>query len=116
MNAFPITRAPYKDYYKQQRRKPQLKSSFEAGYVQSRAKGTRATWVFETGWKDLTDAEYQSLMDFFEANQGDIFTWTDASGNSRVVRFGEDALPANSAVTTQAGRFWDTGSIKLEEV
>lgn len=112
---FPITRSPHKDYYKQQVRKPQLKSSFEAGYVQSRPKGTRSTWIYETGWKDLSDTEYQNLIDFFTTNQGSIFTWVDPLGNSKLVRFSEDSLPANVITSANGGRKWDSGSIKLEE-
>ena len=55
---------------------PQVKNEFEANYVQSRPRATRAVERWNLGWEALPEADFQTLRTFFVANQGGLFTWT----------------------------------------
>jgi hypothetical protein len=56
--------------------KPQRKIEFEANYVQTAPRATRGRRRFPLGWELMTEAEYQALETFFNANQGGSFTFT----------------------------------------
>lgn len=72
---------------------PQVKTEFEAGYVQSRPRHTRARHVFKLSWNAVTAADYATLEAFFEAQQGNTFTWTHpVSETEYTVRFADDRL------------------------
>lgn len=71
----------------------QLRDEFEAGYVQSRKRDTRGRrrWMLE--WKGMPEADFSTLMTFFEANQGGTFTWTNPeTSTGYTVRFAEDEI------------------------
>ncbi len=92
--------------------KPALRTEFEAGYVQSRARCTRARRRFTLHWPAMAEAEYGALEEHFIANQGASFSWTHpVSSTSYTVRYAEDViagkpvLPGNRDVV-----------VRLEEV
>lgn len=73
--------------------KPQIKTEFEANYGQSRPSVTRSRRRWTLVWKMLSEANYQILRAFFDANQGGAFTWTHpASGASYSCRFSSDSI------------------------
>jgi len=75
--------------------KGQIRSDFDAGYVQSRAMWTRTRYKFELTWKVMENADKETLMTFFAANLGGTFNWTHPlSGTSYVVRFAENNIEA----------------------
>ena len=55
--------------------KAQVRTPFEGGYVQSRAKYTRTRKRFSLRWKALTEAQFEILENFFDANQGGSFNY-----------------------------------------
>ena len=55
---------------------PQIKSEFEANYVQVRKSATRDRSKWNLVWNVLSETDYQTLLTFFKANQGLSFTWT----------------------------------------
>jgi len=57
--------------------KTAVRTEFEAGYVQSRARFTRArrTWS-KIYWTGLSSSDLSTLLTFFNTYQGDSFTWT----------------------------------------
>ena len=59
------------EYYK-----PALKSEFEANYIQTRKTATRGRRKLPLAWDRMTEAQYQILEAFFDANQGLSFTFT----------------------------------------
>lgn len=72
--------------------KPQIKTEFESGYVQSRARATVAKRRFKLRWKAMTEANWLSLKSAFEADQGSTFTWTHPVSNEYTVRYANDEL------------------------
>jgi phage-related protein len=93
-----------------------IRSPFEAGYVQTRARNTRARKRFQVVWEDLLPtADRTTLETFFTATVhggADAFNWTDPTTSAtHVVRFVEDDLEFE-----QKGLgFWAL-TINLEEV
>lgn len=73
--------------------KAQLRTEFEAGYVHSRARDTRARTRWNLKWKSMSETDYQTLKSFFESNVGGSFTWTHpVSSASYTVRFTTEVL------------------------
>lgn len=92
-------------------KKAQHKSTFEAGYVQSRPQWTRGRLLFDLGWPALPDADYQSLESFFFDNIGNTFDWTcPQDGATYTVRFAKAELDADYI----PGGMWRV-SLTLEE-
>lgn len=56
--------------------KPQVKTEFEANYVQTGPAATRGRSKFPLAWELLSEADYQTLLTFFKANQGLSFAFT----------------------------------------
>jgi hypothetical protein len=76
------------EYYK-----PQVRQEFEANYVQSRPRSTRGRSRWALHWDLLSEADYQTLLAFFAANQGGVFTWIHPiSSASYTCRFSGDVL------------------------
>jgi len=91
--------------------KAQIKSDFEAGYVQSRTKWTRSRKIFELSWDNMDAADKSTLEDFFENNIGGTFTWTHPlTSTSYTVRFKENELRARHVPVN----FWRV-DVALEE-
>jgi phage-related protein len=75
--------------------KGQYKNKFGAGYVQSAPKWTRSRKQFNLTWDAMSDADKETLEDFFAANLGSTFDWTHPiTGAVYTVRFSDDELPA----------------------
>lgn len=93
--------------------KAQLKASFEAGYVQSVARDTRARLIFELEWRAMSTAELATLETFFADNQGGTFAWTDPSDSTvYTVRFRDDEI--NADYVDFSGGYW-TVHVNIEE-
>jgi hypothetical protein len=76
MNAWPST-LPLPDWdCEEEDYKPQIKDEFEANYVQTGPAASRSRSKFPLGWHLMTEAEYQILKAFRDANQGSCFTYT----------------------------------------
>lgn len=72
---------------------PVVRTEKEANYVQIRKRTTRSRGRWNLSWKAMLEADYQSLLTFFEANQGTSFTWTHPkSAVSYTCVFSEDSL------------------------
>jgi len=117
MANFPLSRKPSPKYFSQNPFKPQVKTNFDAGYVQSRANATRSRMEFSTGWDGITETELQSLITFFEDNIGTTFNWTHPTTSTvYTVRFVENRLPKASYAGQLDGEdAWELGPILLEE-
>lgn len=110
---------------KEKAKKRQIRTPFEAGYVQSRAAATQLKKEFAIGWYWLLRSDYDTLVTFFENNQGGSFNWDHpVTGTTFIVKFMTDELPETEAVSkelTMAGFFAGTDSvvaldgIRLEE-
>jgi hypothetical protein len=75
---------------------PQIRTEFEANYVQSRRRATRAVRRWALEWSFLPESQYQTLETFFNANQGSIFYWTHPVTNvTYECRFSEDKLKSD---------------------
>lgn len=91
--------------------KPQVRSEFEAGYVQTRPRATRERRIFKLNWLALPTADWATLDAFFVANIGGTFTWTNPEDSqSYTVRFADDSL--ESQIRSNGLR---TVSLTLEE-
>jgi len=73
-------------------RKKQLKSDFEAGYVQSRPQWTRTRREFELGWSSMPAADKAMLEAFFANNVGGTFDWQHPGGTVYTVRFADNEI------------------------
>ena len=92
-----------------------IRSPYEAGYVNTRPRWTRARKVFVLRWNALSSSDFTTLRTFFEDTVnggGDSFTWTQpVTSTSYTVRFAQDNLRF-STVTSDRYK----GSVILEEV
>ena len=89
---FPAIDAP--DYsLKEAFFKPQVRSEFENGSVQSRPMFTRGRKKFSPAWDRLSAAQYAVLEQFFDEQQGNLFWWVHPlSGKKYRCRFSGDSL------------------------
>lgn len=100
MIAFPNIQNPSYPL-KESFRKEQIKSSFEAGYVQSRSKFTVGRYEWELNWAALPESSYQVLRTFFEDNVGNVFDWIHPSSSVLYrVRFSTDTLDSEITVNS----------------
>ncbi len=92
--------------------KPQIRQEFEANYVQSRPRSTRSVKRWTLSWGLLSESDYGLLLAFFEANQGNTFTWTHpVTSVSYTCRFSTDTLESEIAFTG-----WRKVTVHIEEV
>ena len=111
MSAFPTIQIP--DYpMGEDTYVPQVRTEFDSGYVQSKARFTRSRKVFTLNWKAMTAANFATLDAFLVANAGIAFTWTHPlTAVAYSVRHRDDSL--KSQVVRRDRR---QISIVLEEV
>lgn len=75
---------------------PQLKSEFEANYIQSRPRATREIRRWNLKWNAMSESNYQTLETFFIANQGSSFTWPHpVTATNYSVRFSDDNIKSS---------------------
>jgi len=92
--------------------KAQLSSRFEDGTRQVRAKYTKGRRKWRLNWKVMGETEYQNLLEYFEANQGSSFSWTDPFTTTvYTVMFTGDEIKCNAS--SVAGR---DVSFEIEEI
>lgn len=95
MSAFPSIAAPQ---LRETSARPGIKSQFESGYAQTRARTTRTLHRWHLTWELLTDADYATLKAFFTDTamaQAVAFTWTHPlTSVAYTVRFAADELEA----------------------
>ena len=94
--------------------KPQIRTEFENGYVQSRARVTRGRWLFELTWDLLSVSDFNTLQEHFDTECGYAFVVSANmlyTGSDKTCRYSEDTLTAESA---EAGYYKVT--VQLEEV
>lgn len=73
--------------------KPQIRTEFEGNYVQSRARATRSINRWNLTWALLLEADFQTLLTFFDTNLGSSFTWVHpVTSVSYTCRFSQDTL------------------------
>lgn len=104
-------------YFSQRYSKGQVRTEFEDGTVQSRARVTRGRWTFNLGWVALSQTNYTTLQSFFSAYIGTTFNWTHpVTSTVHVVRFGSDVLP-DARPSARSGGYpaWDLQGLILEE-
>ncbi len=97
MNAWPSTLPTPSWGLTEEFYKPQLITPFDANYSQSRPKTTRGIdrWG-NLGWTIMTEAEYQTLRAFFDANQGNLFSFTHPmTGRVYTCHFTEDSIKSD---------------------
>ena len=92
-----------------------LRTRFEAGYVQTRARFTRIPKRFELNWSRMSISDFGTLRTFYEdtvIGGAESFNWTHPiSSTVYVVRFIGDELNFDA----NSGRFY-SGKVVLEEV
>lgn len=80
---------------KEKTNKPSNRQTSSAGYTMSFPKGTVSKKILEISMAYLTKADKDAIIDFFNLNQGMIFTINDPDPNSDEVFsvvFNQDAL------------------------
>jgi hypothetical protein len=71
----------------------QVKSEFEAGYVQSRPTATRGRRLFNLEWTTITESRYVTMKTFVNSNMGSTFTMSHAvTGEYMNLRFSDGYL------------------------
>jgi hypothetical protein len=100
---------------KEQSRRSTIRTPFEAGYVQTRSRHTRARKAWTLTWAYMPAADKTTLEEFFEdtvAAGGLAFDWTDPTSDTEYsVRFAKDEIEYE---LVDAGG-WKV-SVDLEEV
>ena len=88
--------------------KAQIRTPFEDGSAQSRVKHTKGRGRWELSYDEVPISYAYVLRDFFYANQGTVFTWTNPMNSIQYnVRFSEDEIqvkidsPNNCAFTVK---------------
>lgn len=113
MADFPSIRTSDWELFKERPRKRQIRTSFEAGYIHSRSAATQMKRVFSIGWKWLLRTEYNTLVTFFDTNQGGTFNFTHPiSSVVYVVGFVNDELPDAESIGVDYVAF---DGLQLEE-
>lgn len=93
--------------------KYQIRTEFEAGYVQSRPKGTKGRWIYELSWDNLSIDDFNTLQNHFDDNCGETFTVSKdilLTTNNLICRYAEDNISAETSIPG----FYST-SVQLEE-
>jgi hypothetical protein len=73
--------------------KAQLKSDWETGGCQSRAKFTAAKEKWKLSWTKMTAADYAILKAYLAANMGATFSWTHPNtATVYTARFSDDKI------------------------
>ena len=102
--------------FSQVRGKPQNRFVFENQCVQSNAKVSTSRYKFRVGGVLLTTTQLNTLVDFFDDNQGGTFNFTHPiTGTIYVVRFSDDELPEAVPVGDGSNARWKIEGINLEE-
>lgn len=92
--------------------KPQVRTEFEANYVQSRPRSTRETRRWTLVWNVMSEAHYQLLEAAYIADAGNSFSWTEpVTSTAYTVRYGEDSLRWSHVAPG-----YRSVSVRLEEV
>lgn len=92
--------------------KAQIRTPFEDGSVQSRTKHTKGRGKWELSYDGISIVDSYIIRDFFYANQGDLFNWTNPMNNiTYIVRFSEDELQVKIQSPYNCSL-----SVKIEEV
>jgi hypothetical protein len=118
MADWPSISDPAFDLYAQTLVKAQIKTEFENGKVQSRARATSARLVVSLGWHALSNTDYSSLQTFFTNNIGGTFNWTHPlTSTVYVMRFTSDALPGAkpSGYSADGTIAWELTGLELEQ-
>lgn len=114
MNTWPSTLPAPSWGTKEKYYRPQERVDFEANYVQVGSKSLRGRkrWP-DLKWELLSEAEYQVLEAFFDANQGSSFIWPHpVTGVSHTCVFSTDEIEC-----TWASAGWRGGvSCPIEEL
>lgn len=96
---------------------PALKKEVEGGYTVSRPKYTRTPrQTFKTGFTDITDAERQALVTFWNSKRGTsmTFTWEDpVTAVIYTVRFAGPMTFRRSSIGPR--HHWDVPDVTLVE-
>ncbi|MFH1982719.1 MAG: hypothetical protein ABIL58_12820 [Pseudomonadota bacterium] len=109
MDNFPSIATP--SDIKEQAYKAQLRTEFESGTTQTRAKTTRGREKYQVEWERLSEADYQTLKAFFYSHIGLSFIWTHPIELvTHTVIFSEDTLES-----LYAGPGYRSLSLPLEE-
>ena len=76
--------------------KPQVSVTFESGHTQSRPRASVPVTKWTLRWNSLLEADYQTLLTFYNANVGGLFDWTHPeSAVTYEVRFADDSLSSS---------------------
>jgi len=109
--AWPSIKAP--DSLADDVKNPVVRTEYETGAVQTRVRFSTARSVFTLSWRSMTEADYQTLLTFFLANQALEITWTHPiSAVSYTVRFQGDELKSEHL----CNGFRKVGPVVLEQV
>jgi len=75
MTDFPTIQKPKYNGLEGRVIKKQVRNETEANYVISRRRSLRSRGAWNLQWDSLPEIDYQTLITFFEANQGSNFNW-----------------------------------------
>jgi hypothetical protein len=95
--------------------RPQIRTEFDGNYVQSRVRATRSVkrWVWR--WNYMTEADYQTLITFFQTNQGGSFNFTHpVTSVAYACRFSGNSL--SSTFVTRGETYYRSVEVGIEEV
>lgn len=113
---FPAVKAPDYNNYGVGRRWPARRTEMEGNVVSVRPRAGRSRKTFRVGWSKLSDADYNSLLDFFDTWQGRAFNFTPPGESTPVLCvFSEDALEGVAVAPDSDGLARWRVSVQLHE-
>jgi hypothetical protein len=119
MAAYPSLIIAHSDFMEMPRAYPIVKTGYEAGYAQTRAKTTTAPRQYQLSHRGVTAAEVTTWVTFWEARRGgaEAFDFTDPRTAAVVsCRFKHDAgSPPQIVPIGSANVGFTIGPIMLEE-
>ncbi len=92
--------------------KPKVRTEFENGTVQSRARFTRGKWRFGLKYDKIDPVDYETLREFFNVRGGESFRFVHPlTGKAYTCIFSDDVFEGNLV----EGNWYDV-TVNIEEV
>lgn len=104
------------ELFKAVRSRPQIRTPFEGGAVQTRVRVSTSRWKFQVGAAVMTTTQFNALVSHFDTNQGGVFSFVHPiTGNTHTVRYSDDELPEVNPIGDGSDARWKIEGINLEE-
>jgi len=110
---WPTIRTTHPNYFRQKIYNPGFRNTMSSGKIISRKKFSSPRYVFTLGWPALPDADYATLVTFFETYPTTLFNFTHPrTGYSHECIFMDDELPEGMPMDG----YYELTGVKIMEI